>query len=733
MSSIRQLAAIMFTDIVGYTAMMQRNEVQAASVFKHYNAVLEKNVVAHQGKVLHNYGDGSLCSFRSASEAIHCAIELQQQLQVEPKVPLRIGLHIGELFFEDGKALGDGVNIASRIQSLGVAGSVLLSKEVHDNIKNHPEFKAISLGRFEFKNVEEPLEVYGLTNDGLTVPEQEQMEGKLKVPAPEAHQSLRKRWTIVASAILIVLASFLLIKNMSVHNGASIGNVKKQNSIAVLYFSNMSGDPEQEYFSDGITEEIITRLSMIDELKVTSRTSVLQYKGKGKNAKQIARELGVKNILEGSVRKQGNKLRITAQLIDAVSDEHIWGENYDRELRDVFAVQSDIAQNIASKFQIKLSDETKQKLDAPLTLNTDAYDYYLKAQNLSYLNFGLGGEKTSRITAMDLLRKALQLDPAFAEAYALLSINFSLMSWDAKDPEHWIDSALLLAKAAIHYGPKKVDGYKALANIYETTGDIDEALKWLMKCDEIQPFSQVGYISSLYTRKGEYGKAMNWSMKAIWHDPTEPRNYISKASIFYELGMLDSMKSYINMAMKIKPDRSDVVGANVVFYHITGNAKGFERVVKSIYSQDQKAFNYNMAIFNLFQKQWKTADSLYKISTHPDDIDAALAKIHIGDVKSGKQFFEKALKIRLESLGYWDHWHYYDISRIYAALGDPQYIRYLQKALDKGWHEYKFFEQDPFFDFVRNTPEFKKITRDLYEKNELYKADVLKSLASFSN
>ena len=197
-----------------------------------------------------------------------------------------------------------------------------------------------------------------------------------------------------------------------------------ENSIAVLYFDNMSGDSSQEYFSDGITEEITSRLAKIGGLKVKSRTSVLQYKNQTKTAKQIAQELGVNNILEGSVRKQGSKVVITAQLINGETDEHIWSETYDRELKDIFEVQSDIAQQIAKKFQIILTDATKKRVETAPTLNIEAYDLYLKASSLSFLDEGAGGKQPNTQKAIHLLKQVIQLDPGFADAFALLSINY---------------------------------------------------------------------------------------------------------------------------------------------------------------------------------------------------------------------------------------------------------------------------------------------------------------------
>src|SRR5688572_2469482 len=230
MNQARQLAAIMYTDIVGYTAMMQANEQKAVAVIKHYNSTLEKLAQQFNGQVLNYYGDGSLCIFPSATDALNCSLALQKELKNEPAVPLRIGLHVGEVFFEDAKALGDGVNVASRVQSLGQENTILISGEIHDKIKNNDSIRTVSLGHFEFKNVGKSMEVFALTNEGLSVPHRKKMEGKLK------KKNFRKRNGIaVLSFIILVVAAFFIYKNF-------FAKIEKaaDKSIAVLPFVDMS-------------------------------------------------------------------------------------------------------------------------------------------------------------------------------------------------------------------------------------------------------------------------------------------------------------------------------------------------------------------------------------------------------------------------------------------------------------------------------------------------------------
>jgi TolB-like protein/class 3 adenylate cyclase len=370
----RRLAAILFTDIVGYTAMMQQDEQNAVLITKRYTSVLKQFVPLHGGAILNDYGDGCLCSFSSATEAVRCAVQIQKQLRDEPKVPLRIGLHIGEILVEDEKIFGDGVNVASRIQSLAQGNSILFSKEIFDKIRNQPDFKPVSLGSFEFKNVDEPMEVFALANDGLSVPRKEEITGKLK---EVQKKSARKKWIIASSALLVIAFFAFFISEKLKNKDAFKG---KDRSVVILPFENYTNNPEEESFIDGITEEITTQLAKIADIKVIGRTSAVLFKNSKKPLNQIAETLGVSAYLEGSVQKAGDTVRITAQLIDATTQEHIWGERYDRDLKDIFSMQSEVAQEIARQLHAKLTDVEKDRINKKPTDNIDAYKFYSKGR-----------------------------------------------------------------------------------------------------------------------------------------------------------------------------------------------------------------------------------------------------------------------------------------------------------------------------------------------------------------
>jgi TolB-like protein/class 3 adenylate cyclase len=468
----RQLAAILFTDIVGYTSLMQRDEQGAVEAIKKHRMILESQVKNHQGEIIEYFGDGSLCIFSSATEAVRCAMQIQNEMKAEPVIPLRIGIHIGEIFFEDKRVMGDGVNLASRIQSLGEAGSVLFSKEIADKIRNHQEFKTESLGFFGLKNVDEPMEIFALSNPGITVPKKEKMSSRMPLGEAKIKHGNAYKW--IGALLVIIVAIIVWYYNRTTAMRAFTG---KDKSIAVLPFSNISNDSLQNYFSDGITEEIITQLSKIADLKVISRTSVMQYKNTQKNIRQIAKELGVSTVLEGSVRRDGNTVRITAQLIDAGTDKHIWSEKYDGNANEIFAIQTNVAQEIAREMNATLTVEESKRLGKKPTASVAAYEEYLKANQVPFSQ------------AEGLLLSALKKDSTFAPAWARLAYVYSKMgNFRPLDAPSYIRKSLNAALTAIEYGPELSESHMIFGDILKTiTLNPALSIKELQKSISLNP------------------------------------------------------------------------------------------------------------------------------------------------------------------------------------------------------------------------------------------------------
>ncbi len=723
MDKRRQLAAILFTDIVGYSAVMQRDEGKALQVIRRYVSVLHHAVSRYGGEVLNDYGDGSLCIFNSALEAVQSAIDIQSELRKEPVVPLRIGLHIGEVFFDDGKIMGDGVNVASRIQSLGQANTILISSEIHSKIRNHPEFSTVLIGPFEFKNIDEPMQVYAISNAGLDVPEKKTMTGKLKSPE-RVRMPSKVMWASIALGLLLLIGSlYWLVKK---ETRVSTTGAQSQ-SIAVLYFDNLSGDASQDYFSAGMTEEIIYRLSNIPDLRVKSRQSVMQYRGKSVPAGKIARDLGVENILQGSVRKQGNQVLITVQLVNGETEESLWSIRYNRELRDIFEVQSDIAQQVASKFDLGISEGIKRKLTTAPTRNVLAYDLYLKAIADADMESGIGSTALTR-RAIDKLKQAVALDTGFADAYARLCIQYTFIAANEKMPGTWLDSARYFAEQAIRLDPGKEQGYIALGTVDHLQGRQDESLRNLVKAEGIRPYAATQAITNQLVEKHAFGEAWEWLEKARRHDPTDPVPYATEAWIFLAIDMLDSAKARFDafLARGSIPDAMEQPLLHYCLY--TSDEEGYRNLGREIYAGDVKYFAYAMGRYYLFRRNWPLADSFFRASSRNDQMDAGLIDMNLGRTEKGKELLMKTINARLPFMDYAHAWHAFDISRCYAALNDPRYLDYFRKALQKGWFDYTWLEQDPFFDAVRETESYRAMWKQVQADNERYQRDLLNSM-----
>ena len=368
---MRRLSAIMFTDMVGFTALMQEDEHRAKSIRDRHRDALRESIEKHGGEIVQFYGDGTLSVFDSAIEGVNAAVAAQRRLQEDPAIPVRIGIHIGDINHDEDGVYGDGVNVAARVQGLSVPGGVLVSGKVYDEIKNHPELPAAGLGPFELKNVQRPVQIFAVSAPGLTVPDPAQMN-------PQEHPS---------------------------------------KTIAVLPFVNMSTDPENEFFSDGISEELINALTRVEGLQVTARTSSFAFKGKNKDVRKIGKDLGVSAILEGSVRKAGNRVRITAQLIDTRDGYHIFSKVYDRVLEDIFKTQDEISLEIANELRATLpGNEDQPSLVTAPTENPEAYDSYLKGLYCWYKWTPDAAQQ-----AIEHLQHAVDLDPGFAQAWAAMA------------------------------------------------------------------------------------------------------------------------------------------------------------------------------------------------------------------------------------------------------------------------------------------------------------------------
>ncbi len=429
----RRLAAILAADVVGYSRLMEEDEAATlAALADRRKTVFEPLLAKHRGRIVRLMGDGTLAEFASAVDAVQCAVDIQRAMMEanatladERAIVLRVGVNLGDVVVEDGDLYGDGVNIAARLEAMADPGGICLSAAIHQQVERLLPFEFRDMGDQALKNIARPVRAYSIVHD----------HERSDLP-----RSSTRRPAVSAA---------------------------NRPSIAVLPFANMSGDPEQEYFSDGITEDIITDLSKVSMLNVLSRNTTFTFKGKAVDIGQVAQRLKVGYVVEGSVRKAGGRVRITAQLIDAAKDSHIWGERYDRELNDIFAVQDEIAQAIVAALKVRLLPAEKKAIESRSTHDSKAYQLYLLGRFYRIQH----GARNLEI-AVRFCRQALEIDPEYARAWALVAVCQAFLHIRGRSEE----SGLSAAERALALDPTLADAHAARGRVLADQERYDEAL-----------------------------------------------------------------------------------------------------------------------------------------------------------------------------------------------------------------------------------------------------------------
>jgi len=449
----RKLVAIMFTDMVGYSALTQKNEPLALSLLDVQKRTLRQIFPKHRGREIDTAGDSFFVEFASALEAARCAIEIQKALWThnaplpdERRIVIRIGLHLGDVVRKGKNLHGDGVNIAARIEPLAPPGGVCVSEDIARQIENKIDTPLVRVGKGELKNIQLPVNIYRM------VLPWEKKQGALSHRLDFALKKKRIRLIgSTAAAVLAAIAAYVFFSPPSISADGK--------SIAVLPFTNMSGEAENEYFSDGITEDIITSLSQIRDLRVISRTSVMPFKKQDRNLRDIARELNVAHILEGSVRRSGHQVRIVAQLIDAVRDRHLWANTYDEELTEIFAIQSDVSKRIARELQASLSPHDTERLSRKSTEVLDAYTLLLKGRY--HLNRRMPDDLKKSI---GFFQQAIDRDSTYALAHASIADAYTLLgNFDVMPPGQAYGAAKVATQKALAIDSLLAEAHTSLA------------------------------------------------------------------------------------------------------------------------------------------------------------------------------------------------------------------------------------------------------------------------------
>ena len=562
----RKLTAILSADAVGYSRLMAANEAATVATLKAYRAAIAHIVERHGGRVVNAPGDALLAEFPSAVEAVQAAVEIQKilegrnlELPAERRMSFRIGVNLGDVIEEkDGTIYGDGVNVAARLEALAEGGGICVSGKVHDEVKGKLDAGFDFLGEQAVKNIPEPVRVYRLRSD----------VHPRKAARPVKAGRLR-RWPLLAAgaalAVAVTVLGVWLYRDLVVD--ATVAKFGEQPSIAVLPFGNLSGDAEQEYFADGLTEDIITALSRFKGLFVIARNSTFTYKGKAVDVREVGRTLGVRYVMEGSVRKAAERVRISAQLIDAETGAHIWAERYDRDLTDIFALQDEVTREIVAALKVEIGEDGARA--APVrTANVEAYDFLLRGR-------AYRGQVTreSNALARRMLEKAIELDPNFAEAYADLTL-FHWRDWFFQwslDPLG-LDRALQTAQRAVVLDDSLALAHSRLAMMFTFSKRWDEAIAEGERAVALDPGSSEALTDFAFVLcfAGRCQDAVGFAEQAARLDPEHWRPPADAGYAYYVLGKYDNAEAALKAALARIPNWPGAHRALAAIYAETG-------------------------------------------------------------------------------------------------------------------------------------------------------------------
>ena len=489
----RRLAAILSADVVGYSRLMAADEVGTLGRLKGLRReVIDPIIASHHGRIFKLMGDGALVEFASVVDAVTCAVEVQKAVTANQtatpdgdRLELRIGVNLGDIIVDGDDIYGDGVNVAARIEALATPGGICISRSARDQVRDKLDFKLEDMGEVEVKNIPRAIRVFRVSVDGAT-------PAVAAAAAPQAE----------ATAL------------------------PDKPSIVVLPFDNMSGDPEQEFFADGLTEDILTALSRFRGLFVISRNSSFVYKGRATNLQEVAKDLRVQYIVEGSVRKAGNRVRITVQLIDAKSDSHIWAERYDRDLEDIFAVQDEVTTAIVATLPGRIDAATQERAERKLPENMAAYEYVLAGKILHHR-----ASEADNAEAQRLLDKAIALDPKYAHAHSWKACTLGqswVYGWCADRNATWEEVSEEL-QIALALDDDDSDVHRVLAAVYLAHGDFDKATYHQGRALSLNPNDDLIVVQQgeILTWLGQPEEGIEWIRKAMRLNPYFPERFCS--------------------------------------------------------------------------------------------------------------------------------------------------------------------------------------------------------------
>lgn len=627
-----QLVAIMFTDIVGYTALMGEDEQKAINLLEKNRKLQKPLIERYGGKWIKELGDGVLATFSTVSNAVYCAAAIQQGSKIEPDLNLRIGIHLGDVMFQDGDVFGDGVNIASRLESLAPTGGIWVSEAVSRNIQNKHGIQTLFVREEQLKNVKDPVKIYEIKAEDVELPELKENS----IVTPTKSKSPNKPIYLTLAVIVIALLSYWGYRQ-SYSLPAEVEDV----TIAVLAFDDQSPNGDQEWLGDGMADEILNVLAKVEGLQVTGKTSSFSFKGKDATINEIGKALNVTIVLEGSVSKVGDKLRITAQLIDVETDKHIWSNKYDRDASDIFAIIDEVSQSIAGSLKSKLSIEELEEIKVRYAVDTEAYEYTLRGYNLHIYRYLATRKNQDFEVAEKFFIQAISIDSMYVEAYTGLADLYDTKS--NRSPEFLI-KADSVNNIAFSIDPNAARVLFNKAQFALRHQMIDSGFYYYERAYLLKPKNKLNMLAQIafsYFMIGLHDKAINLSTKVLKSDPINSFARVTLASSLTMIGNQEEAKLNLEKVLKF-----DVMhnSANASLFRITllydkdvSEAKKVYQTLKQLRPNASKrqlalllayegkkeealnTFSYpNIALYSLLNMKKEALDIVKSTSTNTD-------------------------------------------------------------------------------------------------------------------
>ena len=612
--SERRLAAIMFTDVVGFSSLSEKNEALALNLLEDHRGVVRPIISKHHGLEIKTMGDAFLVEFASALEALRCAFEMQQALHEmnsgrtpDKRVVIRVGIHVGDVVASKGDVYGDAVNVASRIEPLAEPGGILITQQVLDQVRNKFEFPISSAGMRQLKNIQSAVEVYK-----VSLPWQE--GGRIPEAAPDRHR------------------------------------------LAVLPISNISPDSADEYFADGMTEELISTTSAIPGLTVIARTSVMRYKGLTKGVTEIGRELNVGSVLEGSVRKAGNRLRITVQLIDVGSEGHLWAQSYDRQMEDIFAVQTEIAKEVAKALELKLMEKEKRVIESRGTTNMEAFNLLLKGRYFWNERTKEGLEK-----GISYFERAIEKDPGYADAYSGLASSYGILANYGYVPgAEALPKAKSYAIKALELDEASAEAHASLGIILWNQWDVRTAGRELRKAIQLNPSyasAHQWYADYLLEVEGNVDGAIAEKLRARELDPMSPLVNVNVAVVYLRAHMYDKALMELKKTVEMFPESWHAHNFLAYAYVMTGRYEDavpeYQKMIALSGMKLGAAFlGATYAYFGRKEEAMRSIEELQELAKteYVSPLSFAIIYAGLGDKDEAFRWFDKAYEQRSPDL-----------------------------------------------------------------------------------